>query len=170
MASTSTDVSIVKFLKPPESYNALMFGCVASFNLSAPPMNGCRFQAPPAVGQLLPSARTADLSEDRETLDSDNDDDDDNLPFAKQILATSKRAKRVINLTGDDDDDGEDSDNSFTEVSWLRITRTARHLIGLQSAICDRFLQLPDEETRMNERLRRFYAICCGIPPLFLHS
>jgi len=51
-------------------------------------MNGRRFQAPPAVGQLLPSARTADLSEDGETLDSDVNDD---LPSVKQILASSKR-------------------------------------------------------------------------------
>jgi hypothetical protein len=74
-----------------------MFGCAARFDLSAPPMNGRRFQAPPAVGQLLPPARTADLSEDGETLDSDDDDDD--LPSVKQILASSKRAKRVVDLT-----------------------------------------------------------------------
>jgi hypothetical protein len=73
-----------------------------------------------AVGQLLPSARMADLLEDGETLDSDDvdDDDDDDLPFVKQILASSKRAKRVIDLTGEDDDDGEGSDGDFTEVSW----------------------------------------------------
>jgi hypothetical protein len=93
-----------------------MFGCAARFDLSAPPMNGRRFQAPQAVGQLLPSARTADLPEDGETLDSD----DDGLPSVKQILASSKRAKRVIDLTGDDDDDGEGGDGDFTEVSWLR--------------------------------------------------
>jgi hypothetical protein len=71
------------------------------------------FKRPPAVGQLLPSARTADLSEDGETLDSD----DDSLPSVKQILASSKRAKRVIDLTGDDDDDGEGGGGDFTEVS-----------------------------------------------------
>jgi hypothetical protein len=38
-------------------------------------MNG-RFQVPPAAGQLLPSARTADPSEDGEIFDSDDDDDD----------------------------------------------------------------------------------------------
>jgi hypothetical protein len=59
--------------------------------------------------QLLPSTRTADLSEDGETLDSDDDD----LPSVKQILASSKR---VIDLTGGGDDDGESSDGDFTEV------------------------------------------------------
>ena len=49
----------------------------------------------------------------------------------KQILASSKRAKRVIGLTGDDDDDGEGSDGDFTEVSSLRTTRTARRLARL---------------------------------------
>jgi hypothetical protein len=111
-------------LKPPAFYDTSMFGCAAGFNLSAPPMNGRRFQAPPAADQLLPSARTADLSEDGETLDSDDDDD---LPSVKHILASSKRAKRVIDLTGDDDDDGEGGDGDFTEVSWLR------HLIKLIS-------------------------------------
>ena len=43
-----------------------------------------------------------------------SDDDDDDLPSVKQILASSKRAKRVINLTGDD---GEDGDGDFTEIS-----------------------------------------------------
>ena len=89
-----------------------MIGCAARFDLSALPMNGRRFQAPPAVGQLLPSARTADLPEDGETLDSD----DDGLPSVKQILASSKRAKRLIDLTGDDDNDGEGGDGDFTEV------------------------------------------------------
>jgi hypothetical protein len=76
------------------------------------PMNDRGFQAPPVIGELLPSARTADLSEDGEALNSDDDDDD--LPSVKQILASSKRAKRVINLTGDD---GEDGDGDFTEIS-----------------------------------------------------
>jgi hypothetical protein len=52
------------------------------------------------------------------------DSDDDNQ-------ASSKRAKRVIDLTGDDDDDGEDGDGDFTEVSWFRTTRMARHLVRL---------------------------------------
>ena len=42
-----------------------------------PSANGFRFQAPTAVGQLLPSARIADLSEDGEIFDSNNNDDDD---------------------------------------------------------------------------------------------
>ena len=130
---SSTDTSVVTFSKLLPPYDALMFGCAARFDLSAPPTNG-RFQAPPAVGELLPSARTANLSEDGEALDSDDDDDDDDdddLPSVKQILASSKRAKRVIDLTGDDDDDGEGGDSDFTEVSWLRTTRTARHLVRL---------------------------------------
>ena len=82
-------------------------------------------QAPPAVGQLLLSARTADLSEDGETLDSDDDD----LPSVKQILPSSKRAKRVIDLTGDDDD-GEGGHGDFTEVSWLTRHLTQRPKFG----------------------------------------
>jgi hypothetical protein len=84
---------------------------------------------PSAVGELLSSARTADLSEDEEALDS-NDDDDDNLCSIKQILASLKRVKRVINLTGDDNDK-EGGNSDFTEVSWLRTTRTARYLVKL---------------------------------------
>jgi hypothetical protein len=83
IAHSSTDASIVKFLKLPASSDTSMFGCAARFNLSAPPMNGRRFQAPLAVGQLLTSARMADLSEDGETLGSDDYDDD--LPSVKQI-------------------------------------------------------------------------------------
>jgi uncharacterized protein involved in exopolysaccharide biosynthesis len=64
-------------------------------------------------------------------LDSDDDDDDDDLRSVKQILASSKQTKRVIDLTGDDIDDGEGGDGDFTQVSWLRITRTARHLVRL---------------------------------------
>ena len=94
---SSADPSVIKFSKPLPPYNASWFGRTAPFDLSAPPMNGRRFQAPPAVGQLPPSARTADLSEDGETLDSD----DDGLPSVKQILASSKRAKR-------EDDYGDD--------------------------------------------------------------
>ena len=73
----------------------------------------------PAAGQLLPSARTADLSKDREIFDSDVDDDND-LPSVKQILASSKRPKQVIDLTGDDDDDREGDEDDFIKVSWLR--------------------------------------------------
>jgi hypothetical protein len=113
---SSAGASIVKFSKPLPLYDASWFGYTSRFNLSAMDlpalMNDCGFQAPPAVGELLPSARTADLSEDREALDSNDDDDD--LPSVKQILASSKRAKRVIDLIGDD---GEGGDGDFTEVS-----------------------------------------------------
>jgi hypothetical protein len=57
--------------------------------------------------------------------------DDDNQASVKQILASSKRTKRVIDLTGDDNDDGEDGDGDFTEVSWCRTTRMARYLVRL---------------------------------------
>jgi hypothetical protein len=76
-------------------------------------MNGRRFQAPLIVGQSLPSARMADLSEDGEILDFE----DDGLPSVKQILASLKRAKRMIDLTGDDDDDREGGNDSFIEIS-----------------------------------------------------
>ena len=92
-------------------------------------MNG-RFQVSPAAGQLLPSARTADLSKDKEIFDSD--DDDNNLPSAKQILASLKRLKQVIDLTGDDNNNNREDDNSgFIEISWLRITRTTRLFVRL---------------------------------------
>ena len=106
-------------------------------------MNG-RFQMPPAASRLLPSARTADLSKDREIFDSDNDDDND-LPSVKQILASSKWPKHVIDLTGDDDDDRESDDGDFIEVSWLRITRTARQLVRLiPPSLTDR-IQIADQ-------------------------
>jgi hypothetical protein len=73
---SSTDASL-HVLEAFTPYDASMFGCAARFDLSAPPMNGRRFQAASAVGQLLLSARTADLPEDGETLNSDDDDDDD---------------------------------------------------------------------------------------------
>jgi hypothetical protein len=94
------------------------------------PIDDRGFQAPSAVGELLPSAHTADLSEDGEALDSDDDDDNDDLCSVKQILASLKRAKRVIDLTGDDNN-GDGGDGDFTEVSWLRTTRTARYLVRL---------------------------------------
>jgi hypothetical protein len=134
IAHSSADASIVTFSKLLPPYDASWFGCTARFNLSAmdllAPMDDRGFQAPSAVSESLPSARTADLSEDGEVLDS-NDDDDDDLRSVKQILASSKRAKRVIDLTGDDDDDGEGGDGDFTGVSWLRNTRMARHRVTL---------------------------------------
>jgi hypothetical protein len=123
-----------QFSEPPTLSDASRLGYAARFNLSAmdlpAPLNGRGFQAPPAVGQSLLPAYTAQLSEDGEIFNSENDDDDD-LPSVKQILASSKRAKRVIDLTGNDGDDGEGGDGDFTEVSWLRTTRTARHLMRL---------------------------------------
>jgi hypothetical protein len=71
---------------------------------------------PLIVGELLSSTRTADFSENEEALDS-NDDDDDNLYSIKQILASLKRAKRVINLTGDDNDDREGGNDNFIEIN-----------------------------------------------------
>jgi hypothetical protein len=150
---SSTDASVVTFSKLLPSYDASMFGCAARFDLSASPMNGHRFQAPPAVGQLLPS----DLSEDGETLDSD----DDGLPSVKQILASSKRAKRVIDLTGDYDDDGEGGDGDFTEVSWLRTTRTARYLVRLIPPFIDRIRvagQLRSPYTALSDKVTGTYC------------
>jgi hypothetical protein len=87
---------------------------------------------PLAASQLLLSARTADLSKDKEVFNSDDDDDDDNdLPFVKQILASLKWPKHVIDFIGNDNDDRESDDSDFIEVSWLKITRTARQLIKL---------------------------------------
>jgi hypothetical protein len=104
-------------------------------------MNG-RFQVP-AAGQLLPSARTADLSKDREIFDSDDDDDD--LPSVKRILASSKRPKQVIDLTGDGDDDREGDDGDCIEVSQLRTPRTARQLVRLiPPSLIDR-IQVADQ-------------------------
>jgi hypothetical protein len=37
----------------------------------------------------------------------------------------------VIDFISDDNDDREDGDGDFTEVNWLRITRTARYLTRL---------------------------------------
>jgi len=77
-------------------------------------MNGRGFQAPPAVGQPLPPACAAELSEDGEIFDSDDADDD--LPSVRQILASLRRPKQVIDLTGDDDGDSEGDDGSYTET------------------------------------------------------
>jgi hypothetical protein len=135
-----------QFSEPPIPLNASRLSCAARFNLSAinlsAPLNGRGFQAAPAVGQSLLPAYIAQLSEDGETFNSENDDDD--LPFVKQILASLKRAKWVVNLTSDDDDDREGDDSDFTKVSWLRTTRTARHLIRLIPPSIDR-IQVADQ-------------------------
>jgi hypothetical protein len=66
-----------QFSKPLPS-DASILGCAPRFNLSAmdvpASINGRRFQAPPAVGQPLPPAWAAELSEDGEIFDSDDDD------------------------------------------------------------------------------------------------
>jgi len=87
-----------------------------------------------------PSACAAELSEDGEIFDSDDADDDDDLPSLRQILASPKRAIEVIDLTCDDDGDSEGDDGNNTEVSWLRDTRTAQHRVTLTSpSLTDRF-------------------------------
>ena len=92
--------SIVKlgfqFSKPPPSSDISRLGCAAHFDLSAMDL------LPPMNGRGLPSAPSR-----RPVLDSDHDDD---LPSVKQILTSSKRAKQVVDLTGDDDDDREGDD------------------------------------------------------------
>ena len=100
IAHSYLHVSIVEsgfqFSKPPLSLDASIFGCAARFNLSAvdvpASMDDGRFQAPPAVGQSLPPARAAELSEDGEIFDSDDDDD---LPFVRaDFLALQSRQSR----------------------------------------------------------------------------
>jgi hypothetical protein len=81
-------------------------------------MNGRRFQTPATVGQPLSLACAAELSEDGEIFDSDDDD----LPSVRQILASSKRAIGVIDLTCDNGGDSEDDNGNHTEVSCLRYT------------------------------------------------
>lgn len=85
-----------------------------------------RFKTLPAVGQLLPPAHMADLSEDGEIYDSDDDgDDDDNDddykddgPFSpNQTQALPKPLKQVINLTCDDDDLSKGEDGGLLQVS-----------------------------------------------------
>jgi hypothetical protein len=61
----------------------------------------------------------AELSEDGEIFDSD-DDADDNLPSLRQILASPKRATKVINLTCDDNSDSKGDDDNYIEVRCLK--------------------------------------------------
>ena len=56
-----------------------------------------------------------------------SDSDDDDLPSVRKIIA---RSRSTIDLTLDDDDDSV-NDKNVIEVSWLRITRTARHSVTL---------------------------------------
>jgi hypothetical protein len=107
-----------QFFEPSTLSDALRLDYTARFNLFTmnlpAPLNGRGFQTPSVVGQSLLPAYTAQLSEDEEIFNFENDDDDDDLPFVKQILTSLKRAKRVINLIGDDKEGG---DGDFTEIS-----------------------------------------------------
>jgi hypothetical protein len=77
-------------------------------------MDSRRYQVPLTVGQPLLPACAAELSEDGGIFDSDDDDD---LPSVRQILALPKRVIKVVDLTRNDDSDG-----NHTEASWLRYT------------------------------------------------
>jgi hypothetical protein len=117
-------------LKPPP-LDTLIFSCAARFNLSVidvPALiNGCRFQASPAIGQPLPPTYAAELSEDREIFNSDDnaDNNNDDLPSVRQILASAslKRATKVIDLTYDDNNNNKSDGSNYTEVRYLRYTR-----------------------------------------------
>jgi hypothetical protein len=105
-------------LKPLTSLDTLRLGYTARFNLSAmdlPVSINDRFQVPLAVGQLLLSARTADLLKDGEIFNFNDDDND--LLFMKQIVIFLKWAKLMINFIGDDDDNREDDDGDFIKVN-----------------------------------------------------
>lgn len=89
-------------------------------------MSSRQFKALLAVGQLLPPAHTADLSEDGEIYDSDDDgDDDDNdddydddgPSSPSQTQALSKPSKQVIDLICDDDDLSEGEDGGLLQIS-----------------------------------------------------
>src|SRR5277367_4836860 len=116
-----------QLLKPPAPSDAIALGCAARFDLS--PVNtpclihDLRFQGLPIAGQSLSFSYTAALWEEAEMSDSD----DDNLSSVRKIIA---RSRSIINLTLHDDDDSV-SDKNVIEVSWLRITRTARHSVTL---------------------------------------
>jgi hypothetical protein len=73
--------------------------------------------------RALLSAYAAELSKNGEIVNSDNDDDD--FPFVRRILALLKRVIKVINFTCDKADDSKVDDGNYIEVSWLRYTRTA---------------------------------------------
>lgn len=101
--------------KTSASSDAAALGCCPRFNLSTVDqpdlIDDYRSQGPHTVGQLLSSSCTADLSDNRETYDSDND----GLPLPRRITTP---LKHVINLTLDDDNnDGDDDDDDVTKVS-----------------------------------------------------
>jgi hypothetical protein len=90
-------------------------------------INGRRFQALSAVGQSFPPIYAAELSKDGEIFNfgaDDDNNDDDSFLFVRQILASLKRAIKVINLTYDDNSDNKSDDGNYIEVSCLRYTRT----------------------------------------------
>jgi hypothetical protein len=90
-------------------------------------INGRRFQASSIVGQPFSSVCAAELSKDGEIFNSGADDDnndDDNFLFVRQILASLKRAIKIIDLTYDDNNDNKSDDGNYTEVNCLRYTRT----------------------------------------------
>jgi hypothetical protein len=89
-------------------------------------MNDHRFQASPAIGQLLPSACAAVFSKNREIFGFDDID----IPSVRQILAP---LKRVIDLTYDDDRSKGD-DGNLTAESQLRYIRRTRHRVRLTSS------------------------------------
>ena len=137
--------------------------------------SGRRFQAPPAVGQPLPTACAAELWDDREIFDfndDNDDDDDDDLPSVGQNLAPPKQVIKVVDLTRDDDGDSEGDDGNHTEVSWLRYARTAQHRVTLTSPLTDRFRvadQLPLPSTVLSAKLtgthgRRPHNVIYGGP------
>jgi hypothetical protein len=113
--------------KPPASSDATAFSCAARFNLSPVNMPGLmhdrRFQGLSIASQSLSSGCTADLSEEVEMSNSDDDD----LFSVRKIIA---RSKSIIDLTLSDNDDSAGDQNAI-EVSWLRITQTARHNVIL---------------------------------------
>ncbi len=73
-------------------------------------MTNLQCRAPRAVDPLPPGARAAEHSEDGEIFDSDDDDD---LFSLRQTLASLKQVTEVIDLTSDEDDDGEGGDDDI---------------------------------------------------------
>jgi len=152
---TSTDASVAIFSKLLPPYDASMISCAARFDLSAQPMNGRQFQ--PSASYSRPLARPTSRRMEKPWIPTTTV-----CPSVKQILASSKRAKRLIDLTGDDDNDGEGGDGDFTEVSWLRTTRTARHLVRLiPSSLIDRIRvagQLHSPYTTLSDKATGTYC------------
>jgi hypothetical protein len=87
-------------------------------------INDRGFQASPAVGQPLLFICAAELSENGEIFNFDDDADNNDLLSVKQILASLKRATKVINLIYDDNNDNKSDDNNYIEVRYFKYTRT----------------------------------------------